>query len=234
MDDTLEDVALRLVELSTPQADGTRRLLPERELCARLDVSRGALRERLSRLESIGVLTRRQGHGSYIQAPDPEFIRTYFTTMRALGFLSSADVAEAREMLETVVTVQAARRAKADDVARLRALVDEMVESTAAGDLEAALEADLAFHAGLVQVVANPIFTMIHSGLAHVLREAMNERRIRALAAEEPQEGRYVTDTIHYDIVDALAANDADGARSAIRRHFEIHSLITLTEGGAR
>lgn len=228
MDDTLEELALRLVPLSTPQPDGSRRLLPERDLCAQLDMSRGALRERLSRLESIGVLDRRQGHGSYLQAPDDDFIRTSFTTMQALGFLSGDQVAEAREMLETVVTVQAARRASAADVARLRSLVDEMVASTEVDDHADALEADLAFHAQLVAIVDNPVFTLVHAGLAHVLREAMQERRRVAIEAERPdRRGRFDTDLVHYKVVEALEANDPDAARTAIRRHFEVHSLIT-------
>ena len=50
-----------------------------------------------------------------------------------------------------------------------------------------------------------------------------------AIAAEGvTADGRAETDTIHYPIVEAIAANDPDAARSAIRRHFEIHSLITL------
>lgn len=228
MHESLEALALQLVDLSTPEPDGSRRLAPERELCIRLDVSRATLRERLSRLESIGVLSRRQGHGTYLQAPGPDFIRTYFTTMGALGFLDAAHVAEAREMLETVVTVQAARRGTAADAERLRGHVDAMVASTAAGEHEAASEADLAFHAELFRILDNPVFTMIHAGLAHVLQDAMHERRAAALAAVgADHDGPVETDTIHYPIVEAIAANDPDRARAAIRRHFEVHSLIT-------
>lgn len=229
MQETLESFAIALIELSNPEPDGSRRLIPERQLCQQLDLSRGTLRERLSQLETIGLLTRRQGHGSYLQAPGPDVIRTYFTTMRALGFLDSAEIAEAREMLETVVTVQAARRASAEDAARLRTLVDEMVASTAAGDHDAATEADLAFHAGLFSIVNNPVFTMVHAGLSHALAQAMHQRRAIAIAAEVPAEdGTHATDTIHYPIVDAIASNDPNAAREAIYRHFELHSLITL------
>ncbi|MCH1881433.1 FCD domain-containing protein [Agrococcus sp. ARC_14] len=229
MHETLEAFAVQLIDLSHPEPDGSRRLIPERELCARLDVSRGALRERLSQLESIGILDRRQGHGTYLQSPGPDVIRTYFTTMRALGFLDSSEIAEAREMLETVVTVQAARRATPADAERLRTLVDEMVACTTAGEHDAASEADLAFHAGLFRIVDNPVFTMMQSGLAYALQQAMHERRAAALAAELPDaHGRMETDVVHYPIVDAIAANDPDAARAAIRRHFEIHSLITL------
>ena len=55
------------------------KLLPERELAKQFDVSRPSLREAIQRLESKGLLTRRQGGGTYVkeelreQLTDPLF-----------------------------------------------------------------------------------------------------------------------------------------------------------------
>ena len=43
------------------------KLLPERELAKQFDVSRPSLREAIQRLESKGLLTRRQGGGTYVR-----------------------------------------------------------------------------------------------------------------------------------------------------------------------
>ena len=93
MTDQLDEFVVRLIEVSNPESSGARRLPPERELCAALNVSRGALREQLATLQSLGILRRRQGHGSYIDAPDASFLRTYFTVMRRLDYLSGEQFA---------------------------------------------------------------------------------------------------------------------------------------------
>lgn len=47
------------------------RLPSERELTTRVGVSRTALRDRLQVLESLGVIIRRQGSGTYIRPLNP-------------------------------------------------------------------------------------------------------------------------------------------------------------------
>jgi GntR family transcriptional repressor for pyruvate dehydrogenase complex len=229
MSDRLELLVSRLLELSTTDESGAKRLPPERDLGVALDISRGALRELLSQLENLGVLRRIQGHGTYIDAPDVTFIRTYFTLMRQLEYLSDDQFADAREMLEATVAASAAASATDAQVERLRSLVDLMIERTAEGDPTGALEADLAFHDALYAIVSNPIFTMLNEGLSHVLRSNMKVRRDLANAIEERSgDGSMNTDTVHYAIVDAIAAHDPDAARAAMHKHFFDFSLLSL------
>jgi DNA-binding GntR family transcriptional regulator len=37
----------------------------------------------------------------------------------------------------------------------------------------------------------------------------------------------FITDQVHYGITDALAKNDPDAARAAMRRHFDVWRAIT-------
>ncbi|MEQ3551149.1 FCD domain-containing protein [Pseudonocardia nematodicida] len=206
---------------------GRLRLPTERELVATLDVSRGSLREQLSMLEMLGFLERAQGRGSYLQTPDAGFIRLYFDLAQQLGHLDGGQFRSAREMLELSVAEAGARRATADDVDDLRALVDRMVAESAANDGAAAVETDLEFHRRLFRVVDNPIFSIVHDGLSHALRDEVVERRRRAVERTplEPGQTR-VIDTVHYGIVEAISERDADGARIAMRRHFEVWSSL--------
>ncbi|PRY07804.1 GntR family transcriptional regulator [Kineococcus rhizosphaerae] len=194
-----------------------------------MDLSRGALREHLSQLDSLGVLRRRQGHGSYLDTPNVEFIQTYFMLMRQLGHLGDDEFSEARAMLEEVMAAAAASRVRDVDVEELRDIVGVMVAHTKAGDAQRALQADLDFHSRIYEIVDNPIFNMLNQGFAHVLRDNMQLRRDLAMSAETPAaDGSFNTDTVHYEIVNALAARDADAARSAMRRHFSDFSLLAL------
>lgn len=224
----LSHLVQRLAEQATPEAaTGRLRLPTERELVATLGISRGALREELSTLELLGFIERTQGRGSYLRVPDATFIRLYFDLSRQLGQLGSGQFRSAREMIELSVAESAARLATADDVDELRRLVDDMVRASSEGDDDRALEADLEFHRKLFLIVDNPIFGILHDGLSHALRTEIVERRRIAVERLPIKSGQSrVVDTVHYGIVEAVSERDADGARLAMRRHFEVWSSL--------
>ena len=224
----LAQLVQRLAERAIPEPESGRLRLPtERELVASLDVSRGALREQLSMLEILGFLDRTQGRGSYLNVPDAGFIQLYFDLCQQLGHLTKDQFSSAREMLEVSVADAAARLATADDVDDLRDLVDQMVQASSEGEDDRALEADLEFHRRLYQIVDNPIFTLLHDGLSHALRNEVARRRRIAVEREPLQPGKTrVIDTVHYGIVEAIGERDGDGARVAMRRHFTVWSSL--------
>ncbi|MHB9756596.1 FadR/GntR family transcriptional regulator [Streptomyces sp. BYX5S] len=224
----LPQLVRALSELSVPDTEGGRLRLPtERELVSRLEISRGALREQLSILEHLGFLDRTQGRGSFLTAPDAGFLQLYFDMAGQLGHLTQPQFRSAREILETALAEAAARRATADDVDELRSLVDEMVRATAAGESAVALEADLDFHRRLCQIVGNPVFDLMHDALSHTLRSELVERRELATEVPLPPGRSLVIDTVHYGIVEAIDGRDGEGARAAMRRHFEVWSSFT-------
>jgi GntR family transcriptional repressor for pyruvate dehydrogenase complex len=220
---SLEQIVTQLLRLATPEPGTTaRRLPPERELGEALNMSRGALREQLSVLELLGFLHRTQGRGTYIDAPGDDFVRSYFTISRQLGYLNDQQFADARVLLEESIAEAAARVITDEQVDALRADVDAMIAATKAGDHETAFEADVRFHSRLNGIVDNPIFRLMHEGFSHVLRETIRYRRLEAVRVEALDEnGTRRTDSVHYDVVAALEARDPDGARAAMHEHFE-------------
>lgn len=72
------------------------RLPPERELCKMLNVSRMTLRQALRELEGRGLLTRRQGDGTYVAEPKIERsagkLVAFTDAMRQKGYLPSAKI----------------------------------------------------------------------------------------------------------------------------------------------
>ncbi|KRE21831.1 FadR/GntR family transcriptional regulator [Agromyces sp. Soil535] len=220
---SLETIVGELLRLATPEPGTTaRRLPPERELGEALKMSRGALREQLSVLELLGFLRRTQGRGTYIDTPGDDFVRSYFTIARQLGYLNDQQFADARVLLEESIAEEAARVVTDEQVEELRADVDEMIAATKADDHEAAFEADVRFHSRLNGIVANPIFRLMHEGFSHVLRETIRYRRLQAVRVEPiDEDGMRRTDRVHYDVVAALEKRDPDAARAAMREHFE-------------
>ncbi|MFC4508279.1 MULTISPECIES: FadR/GntR family transcriptional regulator [Streptomyces] len=212
--------------------DGSAGRLPtERELGARLGVSRGALRERLATLQAMGMVRRRQGSGTYIEAPDPAFAMLYFDLAVRFGQISTDELERAREMLEMAVVRSAAERATDQDVRGLRAQIDEMYAASSADDVERGDNADYEFHRQIYRIADNPVLDLLTDGLSSALRGLLHDRRRSAWQAEDLEAGktprRRETDAVHEGIADAVAAHDPDAAVLAVRRHYEVWRGIT-------
>src|SRR5215510_7143472 len=85
------------------------RLPPERELAARLQVSRASVREALRSLELQGLLSSRQGSGTFIAAVSQEELLRAFARLAEEG-QTLRDIFELRLLLEPPIAALAARR----------------------------------------------------------------------------------------------------------------------------
>lgn len=114
--------------------------LTEKALCTEFAVSRTVIREALRQLESEQLVELRANVGPVVR------------------LLTPADIAhlyEVRAALEALAGGRAAQRADSDDVAALRALIDQLAQET--DDLTAALQTKDAFYAELIRIAGNPI-----------------------------------------------------------------------------
>ncbi|CDP88744.1 MULTISPECIES: FadR/GntR family transcriptional regulator [Mycolicibacterium] len=227
--DALERVVDEIMRSATRTADGEIARLPtERQLAETLGISRGALREQLAALESLGLVTRTQGSGIHLAASSPTAVRLFFDLSVRLGLITTDQLERGREMLEETVVRAAAIRATPADLAELEDYVEQMVTGSAAGDHAGADAADYNFHRCLYRIVDNPVLNLIADGLVDVLRELLSQRRIRAITSEKPDEhGHFRTDLIHRQIVGALRLRDPDLAAATMAAHFEQWRHIT-------
>ena len=102
MSEDTDDLLIRIIEIAMRvRADesGRVRLPTERELSETLDVQRTTIRERLTVLETLGFLTRRQGSGTYLSLPNAQVLQFYFEVSLKLGFLSLEQIQQALEMI---------------------------------------------------------------------------------------------------------------------------------------
>lgn len=76
------------------------KLLPERELAKQFDVSRPSLREAIQRLEAKGLLLRRQGGGTFVQANLWQSFSDPLAELLAAHPESQYDLLETRHALE--------------------------------------------------------------------------------------------------------------------------------------
>lgn len=186
------------------------RLPPERDLAARLSVSRPSLRNALDWLSERGALRRVQGGGTFLQ---PNFLEVL--TEAGLGATNPerniAEVIEARVHLEPILARLAAERITADQATALRAEVAQAADLME--DVAAWRDHDLRLHVRIARLAGNSILCAtieaVYSDIVRLWREHSEELDRRELQSE------------HEAIVDAIAHGDADTAEQRMREHLE-------------
>ena len=126
MTEDADDLLVRIIEIAMrTRADDTGRIrLPtERELSEMLDVQRPTVRDRLTILETLGFVERRQGSGTYLSLPNAQFLQFYFEVSLKLGFFSVDQMQRAMEMIGLEMVSNAAIHASAEDIDLLEATV---------------------------------------------------------------------------------------------------------------
>ena len=193
------------------------RLPVERELGARLGVSRGPLREGVRALVILGVLETRQGDGTYVTSLEPGQL------LEPLGMLAELQSPEnsvhllgVRRVLEPEAAAHAALRISDDELAEARRILDRgeaLLTARDDVDLEAALDVDTEFHRVIATASGNPAFAAIIEALVSRTARARLWRAIHQSGAV------HETQREHRAILDALEAHDPDRARIRMSVH---------------
>jgi DNA-binding FadR family transcriptional regulator len=168
------------------------RLPTESAIMAEYGVSRSVVREAISRLQAAGLVETRHGIGTFVLEPP--------LPGTALAIL------ELRMGMETEAAALAAMRRSEAQLAALREALDDMLQAQQAG--ESTVEADVRFHRILAESSANRYFVDLQGQLGRVLG-----------ARERPPGSFERMHHEHEDIVEAIARQDADAARAAMRTH---------------
>ena len=200
---------------------GTARLPTERELAETVGVNRSTLRERLAALESLGLIRRTQGSGTYLALPDPSFVQFYFEMALQLGYFTLEQLEQARELLEREVAYSAALRATPQDVKGLEEGLTGILEADNAED---AADLDYQFHMCLARASHNPVILLIVEGLSSVLRQVF---RFRQRLARSAPEGEIRTNRVHIPIVEAVRSHDPGAAVAAMDDHFTVWNEVS-------
>ena len=117
-----ETIASRITEqISSGALRPGEKLPAERDMAERFRTSRVSVREAYRSLEELGLLTIRRGAegGAFITDLDHKAVVRSFSLMLRLGKTTHAEIAEACLLVEPPIARLAARRARADDLARL-------------------------------------------------------------------------------------------------------------------
>ncbi|MBN1672079.1 MAG: FadR family transcriptional regulator [Kiritimatiellae bacterium] len=185
----------------------------ERDLAAKLNVSRNVLREAISMLAQKGLLQIRRGAGTFVTRPSSEFLRDTVALFIRFNRSALLDLVEARRCIEVEIAGLAAEKADAEAVALLGQHTAVMAKSPR--NVAKYVDADVAFHETLAQAAGNQILSLLLSSIRGAMRENM-----RILLRKDPS----VTETSvkhHRRLADAVRTGDVQAARTIMLEHLD-------------
>jgi GntR family transcriptional repressor for pyruvate dehydrogenase complex len=189
------------------------RLPSEPELVAQLGVSRTVLREAISRLQCIGLVTVKRGLGTYVA--DSDDLSGCLKVIRTAMTISSKELVrfvEFREAIECYAARRATELAGDEDLAEMEDLCCQMHRKRQDSRV---IAGDLRFHLKLVEITGNPLLTQVMRIIQDLVLEGILRTKLK------PWQGPASVRS-HRAIVEAIRARDAEAAETAIRAHMNL------------
>ena len=210
---TAEEVVAQLREMiHRGELNAGDRLPPERDLAKILGVSRPTLRAGIRTLSAVGVLKSKQGAGTFVAEADasPILDGNPLHLMASLHGFSTAEMFEARLLLEMAIAGLAAERATSEQIAEMAEEIAEMFATF--DEPEEYLVHDMRFHQLVAAASGNRILTALMNMLASILFDVRSKTVHRAHDLKESAE-------MHRQIYRAIREHDSKAARKMMRDH---------------
>ena len=207
------------------------RLLAERELAQKLDVSRPSLRDALAMLESHGlIVTDRQGSrvADFLRPLTQPFELLFQSNPQAMG-----DYMEFRGLMEGAAAEMAAIRATDLDRANIRAILDRIETAHGHDDSAAEADADADLHFATYEAAHNVMILHIMRAFSQLLRRGVFYSREQLYARAGVRDLLLAQ---HQAVGQAILAGDPVAARQAAETHlvFTRKTLDEISQADAR
>ena len=206
-------------ELSTEIQNGTlvsgQKLPTEAAIMARFGVSRTVVREAISKLQAAGLVETRHGIGTFVltQTDTPSF-RVNPNQLSTLH-----DVIALLELRISIETEAAALAAVRRNEGNLRVMQDAMLKfANAIEEGRDAIAADFQFHHEIARATQNNHFAEMMNSLG---AQSIPRARLDTTPTSDATRLAYLrrVHQEHENILNAIAAQDAESARAAMRTH---------------
>jgi DNA-binding FadR family transcriptional regulator len=224
-----QEVLDRLIaSISSSEYPPGTQLPSERDLMARFEVGRPAIREAMLTLQQMGLV--RISHGERARVVNPtagliiDQISSAMVLMLATNRRGLEDLKEARHLLEVGLARMATQRATADGIEKLNATL--RVLQAAKGNPTRFVAADVAFHVQIAEMSGNQLIAATLRGMLEWLSRFKLEL-ISVRGAER------VTIEEHEKIFRAISSGDEVGAANTMSEHLRRANKLYLLAADA-
>jgi GntR family transcriptional repressor for pyruvate dehydrogenase complex len=195
------------------------RILSENELVGLLNISRASVREGLRALQALDLLESHQGSGRFVKRPTSSgVIRRELLPMLMMSE-AVHEVQDVRVLLEGEIAARAARRAKPEDLSRLRSLIGQAAASARSGKDIHKYTWD--FHNVLAELGGNPVMSKVLLVMQELIAEGQ-------ATLYQPYVSPVAGVAAHRRLLNAVATGDPRVARHAMTEHLEkVDQVVT-------
>ena len=196
-------------------------------LSEQFDVSRSAVREALSALRAVGIITIRQGEGTFVNQYDASTITDMMNSPTLLSTQTMKELFEVRHVLEKGAAELAALRRTDSHLEQMRVALEQMTQaSNGSGDLGE--QGDVRFHLAIAEASGNHLLQQMMSRLSDTLQKTMYETRKVWLFFEQRSSQHLIDE--HQQIFHAIENHQNESAAEAMSRHL-INVEHVLSQG---
>lgn len=198
----------------------------ERDLAEQLEVSRTAVREAFSVLDSIGLIEIFPGIGIYLRKTSNEVLLRKIDNILKKKNISFLEIIEVRQGIEVQAAHLASIRRTKEDLTLLKQAYD-ILENAVSGNLIGAKE-DFDFHMAIIKASRNNMLIQIFEIFHDEFLDGVERFRIADLKI--PTEQRISLDVEHLNIYQAIVEKDSKKAQEMVWQHMENIKMTYLTK----
>ena len=197
----------------------------EKDIAERAGVSRIVARDALRTLQALGVVEIKvgAGGGARIARGNPALFAEPLAVQLTLAGVSVREMMDAQRAIETTAAELAAENATAEDIAQLRASLDE--HEATIGDDAAYTRTCMRFHLAVAEASHNRVLVAQLLSLQHVSWPAQNKTLTAPVA-------RHILE-VHRQLVDVIESRDAAAARRLMDDHVKMIRTRRVSEDAA-
>lgn len=191
------------------------KLPSEKVLSDRLGVSRTVLREALRKLDTAGILSVKQGSGTFVtDNPAVNHLKNAIFPGIFLQSVSLQDLIQSRRAIETTTSGLAAERAEEAELESLREIVTEMEVAAENQDVDLFNEKDGEFHLFIAESSKNVILAR----MLKIIKDYMYEQHKELHSLPDLV---HTSQSFHQRIYEAIQTRDTSRATEVMADHLD-------------
>lgn len=210
-DQVVEEITARIMKGEYKPGD---MLPPESYFTEYFGVSRVTIRESFKKLNTLGLVTIRQGKGTTVNKVTIGTILQPLYSAILFNEYNAEQIYDVRKILETGAVSLAGKYRTEEEMRKLNKLVEEMERACAIRDTIQFSKLDIEFHIMLVEISKNDVLTTIYTSVRDIINSYIETVNLSMEVVES-------STRLHRMICDALVAGETEKAVEYMAEHID-------------